>query len=93
MIRPPKFLDEIPTVTADWQWSGETIITTDAVLTGGWRKTDESGKTLSAVFLFVNVSDETITSSVKVDTDLPADAFNKPCTFEPGEVRAVELGR
>ncbi|MCL2711450.1 MAG: DUF6259 domain-containing protein, partial [Planctomycetaceae bacterium] len=93
MIRPPKLLDEIPTVTADWQWYGETIITTDAVLTGGWRKKDETGNTLSAVYFFVNVSDEPITSRVQVQTDVKTDAFDEPLTFEPGVVLAVEVLR
>ena len=93
MIRPPKLLDDIPTVTADWQWSGETIITTGAVLTGGWRKKDADGNTISAVFFFVNISDKPITSRVKVDTDLPTDAFDVPLTFEPGVPMAIEVVR
>jgi hypothetical protein len=93
MIRPPKLLDAIPTVTADWQWSGEWNITTDAVLTGAWRKVDASGATVSAVFFFVNVSEEPITSRVKVDTDLPTEAFDKPLVFEPGVPMAVEVLR
>ena len=32
-----KLVGEIPTVTADWQWSGEWPVTTDAVMTGAWR--------------------------------------------------------
>jgi hypothetical protein len=94
MIRPPKFAGKIPTVTADWQWSGETIITTDAVLTGAWRKADAEGKTVSAVFFFVNVSDKPITSRVMVRLDeigLESKAFDEPLTFEPGVPLAIEL--
>jgi len=93
MIRPPKLLDDIPTVTADWQWSGETILTADAVQTGAWRKKDESGNSVSDVFFFVNVSDKPITSHVKVQTDLLTDAFDAPLTFEPGVPLAVEVVR
>jgi hypothetical protein len=67
MCRPPKLLDKIPEVTADWQWAGETIITTDAVNTGAWRQVDNSGQTKSVVLLFVNVSEKPVTSRVRVD--------------------------
>jgi len=97
MIRPPGLLDEIPTVTADWKWFttvGKTV-TTDAVLTGAWRKTDEKGRTVSAVFFFVNVSDEPVTSRVAIRLDevgLAHEAtFDKPMTFEPGVPVAVEV--
>ena len=94
MIRPPKLLDDIPTVTADWQWYGETIITTDAVSTGAWRKMDAKGETTSAVFFFVNVSDEPITSRVEARFDeigLESKAFDEPLTFEPGVPLAIEV--
>ncbi|MCL2348384.1 MAG: DUF6259 domain-containing protein [Planctomycetaceae bacterium] len=94
MIRPPKLLDKIPTVTADWQWYGETPITTDAVLTGAWRKRDEQGKTVSAVFFFVNVSDEPVTSRVAVRLDeigIESKAFDSPLTFAPGVPLTIEL--
>ena len=96
MIRPPKLSDEIPTVTADWQWYGETIITTDAVFTGAWRKVDEDGKTVSAVFIFVNVSNKPITSRVSVRLDeigLTSKAFDDPLTFEPGVPLTIEVLR
>ena len=95
MIRPPKLLDEISTVTADWRWLEKTtIITTDAVLTGAWRKLDANGKIISAVFFFVNVSDKPITSRVAVRFDeigLKTDAFDHPLTFEPGVPLAIEV--
>jgi len=94
MIRPPKLLDAIPTVTADWQWSGETLITTDAVQTGAWRKTDGKGKTISAVFFFVNVSDNPITSRVAARLDeigLKSNVFENPLTFDPGVPLAIEV--
>jgi len=92
MIRPPKLLDEIPTITADWQWHGEWNITANAVQTGAWRKADENGKTASAVFFFVNVSEKPITSRVSVRLDeigLESKAFEKPLTFEPGIPLAI----
>lgn len=73
MARPPKLEGEIPSVTADWQWSGENwIVTTDAVLTGAWRLPREN----KVVLLFVNVSDEAVTATVSFDAadhDLPGD--------------------
>ncbi len=36
MARPPKLIGQIPRVTADWQWSGEWPVTTDALLAGAW---------------------------------------------------------
>lgn len=45
-----------PKVTADWQWSGEWPVTTEAVLAGAWRLPAE-GRVL---LMFVNVSDEAI---------------------------------
>ncbi|MCL1920439.1 MAG: DUF6259 domain-containing protein [Kiritimatiellaeota bacterium] len=67
MIRPPKLLDAIPAVTADWQWSGEWNVTAAAVQTGAWRKTDKNGKTVSAVLFFVNVSDTPVSSRTRID--------------------------
>ena len=97
MLRPPKLLDEIPTVTADWQWfttSGK-VVTTDAVLTGAWRKTDESGNTVSALILFVNVSDNPVTSRVAIrfdETGIQSNGtFDKPLTFLPGVPIAIEM--
>jgi hypothetical protein len=54
MARPPKPLGPTPTVRADWQWSGEWWVTTDAVLTGAWELPREK----RMVLLFVNVSDQ-----------------------------------
>ena len=96
MIRPPKLLDEVPTVTADWQYRTEVIITMDAVRTGAWRKTDENGDTVSAIFFFVNVSDEPVTSRVAVRLDeigLESNSFDNPINFEPGVPLAIEVLR
>lgn len=53
MARPPRFGTPAPTVTADWQWSGEWPITTDAVLTGAWWIPQDA----KTVLLLANVSD------------------------------------
>jgi len=55
MAHPPTVIGDVPTVTADWQWSGKWIVTTDALLTGSWRAKD--GR---LVAIFANVSDEPI---------------------------------
>ncbi len=36
MLRPPALTGDIPRVRADWQWSGQWWVETDAVLTGAW---------------------------------------------------------
>jgi hypothetical protein len=63
MIRPPKLIGEIPTVKADWQWRGEWPITTDAIMTGTWRLLKEN----KVVLLFVNVSDNSLSSHIEFD--------------------------
>ncbi len=54
MARPPHLAGPVSTVTADWQWSGEWLVTTDAILTGAWRIPQEN----KLVLLFANVSDD-----------------------------------
>lgn len=61
MARPPKLTGEIPTVTADWQWSGVWPVTTPALMTGAWHLPSEQ----RAVLLFANVSDEALTATVQ----------------------------
>jgi hypothetical protein len=63
MARPPKLLGPIPTVRADWQWSGEWWVTTDAVLTGAWQLPKEK----RMVLLFVNVSDESVPTQTRFE--------------------------
>ena len=66
MERPPRLEGQIPRVTADWQWSGEWPVTTDAVLTGAWRLPAEN----RLLLLFVNVSDRPVTAKVEIDAKL-----------------------
>jgi hypothetical protein len=54
MARPLRLIGAIPKVKADWQWSGEWWVTTDAVLTGAWSIPGER----RVLVLFVNVSDQ-----------------------------------
>jgi len=60
MARPPQLSGDVPKVKADWQWSGEWWVTTDAVLAGAWRLPRE-GRLL---LLFVNVSDAPVSAQV-----------------------------
>ncbi len=64
MGRPPKLIGKIPTVTADWQWSGKWPVTTDALMTGAWLLPKEK----RLLLLFVNVSDTPLTAHLKLDT-------------------------
>ncbi|HSA11821.1 MAG TPA: DUF6259 domain-containing protein [Candidatus Paceibacterota bacterium] len=63
MARPPRLLDSVPTVRADWQWSGEWWVTTEAVLTGAWKLPREK----RMVLLFVNVGDKPVPNRVQFD--------------------------
>jgi hypothetical protein len=60
MCRPPELEGEIPKVQADWQWSGEWWVTTDAVMTGAWRLSGEN----RLVLMFVNVGDEPVSAQL-----------------------------
>lgn len=63
MARPPKLAGPMPTVKADWQWSGEWPVTTDAVLTGAWQIPHQK----RLLLLFVNVSNEPVAANLLVD--------------------------
>ncbi|MCS6859202.1 MAG: DUF6259 domain-containing protein [Abditibacteriales bacterium] len=62
MARPPQLRGDIPQVTADWQWSGEWIVTTDALLSGAWRAKD--GR---VALIFVNVTDKELSAELVFD--------------------------
>ncbi len=74
MARPPRLAGPIPTVKADWQWSGEWWVTTDAVLTGAWRLPAEQ----RVLMLFVNVSDQTVSAAWPYDQQAYG-LGNQPC--------------
>lgn len=63
MARPPKLSGQIPKLRADWQWSGEWWVTTDAVLTGAW----EIPAVRKLVLFFVNPSDQSVTASLSIE--------------------------
>jgi hypothetical protein len=63
MARPPILQGQIPKVRADWQWSGEWWVTTDAAMTGAWRLPGEK----RLVLLFVNVGDQPISTRLDLD--------------------------
>lgn len=63
MVRPPTLAGDIPRVRADWQWSGEWWVSTDAVLTGAWALPRER----RLVAIFVNVSDAPVRTTVTLD--------------------------
>ncbi len=61
MARPPRLTGVMSQVKADWQWSGEWWVTTDAVLTGAWLIPKEK----RLVLLLVNVSDDPISVGLR----------------------------
>ena len=63
MARPPRLLGAIPTVQADWQWSGKWPVTTDAFLAGAWRLPQEN----KLVLIFVNVGDKPVSAKLAFD--------------------------
>jgi hypothetical protein len=63
MARPPKLEGEMPRAKADWQWSGEWWVTTDAVLTGAWTLPRER----RTILLFVNVTDTPVRAAIRPD--------------------------
>jgi hypothetical protein len=95
MGRPPRLLGDVPKVRADWRWSGEWWVSTDAVLTGAWRIPRER----RLILLFVNVSDEPLSARLRfegkaygIEGDLlritrwtaegPGETFTAPNAFE-----------
>jgi hypothetical protein len=92
MARPPRLLGEIPTVRADWQWSGEWWVTTDAAMAGAWYLPEES----KAVLLFVNVSDEPIDTSLDLDAGkfgIAGEQVRVTTVTSAGESESVVLPR
>jgi len=63
MARPPKLLGNIPSVYADWQWSGHWWVTNDAVYTGSW----QLPKAKRQILLFANVSDQPVSANLRFD--------------------------
>jgi len=63
MGRPVGLAGQMPRVRADWRWSGEWWVSTDAVLTGTWRLPEER----KLAVLFANVSDKPVTLTVQFD--------------------------
>lgn len=88
MARPPKLDGPLPKVKADWQWSGEWWVTTDAVLVGAWKLPKEK----RMVLLFANVSDESVTASLRLDASAYGVRARKvKCTVtKGGDVAAAQ---
>ena len=88
MARPPKLGGAIPKVKADWQWSGEWWVTTDAVLTGAWRLPNEK----RLLLLRVNVSDAPVTANLSFDPGgYGIRAARLRCAVRYGDGQAGEL--
>ena len=83
-------MGEIPRVRADWQWSGEWWVETDAAMTGAWRVPSQQ----RCVLLFVNVGEQPISTHVDLDAGsygLTGEEFQvTPITVDgPGEPSVV----
>ena len=90
MARPLKVPEGMPTVRADWQWSGEWWVTTDAVMSGAWQLPDEN----KMVLLFVNVSDRDVSFKLFFDAQAyglpPSGVSVRKLTAGPGETANEE---
>ena len=94
MARPPEFPVELPTVTADWNFYNSPLITAPAIRTGCWRIVKE-GQTQSAILLFANTSEETITSRFRIDlSEIGLDTSNVSIRQigPEGVEKAIEVG-
>lgn len=107
MARPPKLLGDMPRLRADWQWSGEWWVTTDAVLAGAWKSQVDR----KIVLIFANASDLPVTATVQPDLrswQIPEGAvprfispgsdagdlrprLGRPFTFAPRQAQAWEF--
>ncbi len=63
MARPPQLRGHIPKVKADWQWSGEWWVTTEALLSSAW----EIPREKKLVLMFANVSDEPVSTRLQLN--------------------------
>jgi hypothetical protein len=84
MARPPKLAGDVPKVKADWQWSGEWWVTTDAVLTGAWRLPREN----RLLLMFVNVSDAPVEARISSNVDWELRQNHRHCEVTRGEAAA-----
>ena len=85
MLRPPKLTPlsgPMPRLTADWQFNGPTITTTDAIRAGWWR----SHRT---ILLFANCSDQEIECRLELD---PQILQQKKWTKYDSDLRKTKLG-
>jgi hypothetical protein len=84
MARPPKLTDDVPPVTADWQWSGVWPVTTPALMSGAWHLPRENRLAL----FFANVSEQPVTATVHYDlreAGLSGQAFTRRQRTPQGE--------
>ncbi|HEY3324190.1 MAG TPA: DUF6259 domain-containing protein [Planctomycetota bacterium] len=78
MAHPPKLRGEIPTVTADWQWSGTWNVTDTEIQTGAWHARD--GR---LALIFVSVTDKELSTEL----DFSAERYG----FKPGAKLSVSV--
>ncbi len=100
MARPPHLAGPVPRIKADWQWSGEWPVTTDAIMTGAWW-IDQDDK---LVLIFANVSDDPYSGhldldpadyglagkSVKVTAIQPNGSRGDTCVARPLTIQAID---
>ncbi len=74
---------------ADWQWSGEWWVSTDAVLTGAWRLPKEK----SLLLLFVNVSDAPMKANLGSDLKEWGIREKAPCSVTSTTKQGASLNK
>jgi hypothetical protein len=100
MARPPAIEGEMPRVRADWQWSGEWWVETDAVMSGAWCLPAQK----RFVVLLVNVGEAPFSGKLALDaadygladeqvklTPWGADGTGEPSTLPGRFERPIKL--
>lgn len=77
MAKPLALQGDIPQVTADWQWSGQWLVTTPGVMSGVWRLPAEN----RLVILLANITDQPI----KIRFPLPIELQRPSDQQQPNE--------
>lgn len=107
MGRPPQAIGPMPRITADWNFMGPTITTTDVIHAGLWYNTDKLNK--RALLLFANCSPEEVRCDWAIDlsecdlgtfkvtrhdaggTETPLEKLPQTLAFKPLEVFVLEI--
>lgn len=66
MARPPKLSAGLPTITADWQWSGQDKKTSPVIYAGAWKRPQDK----KAILIFANAGESSVSMPFKLEPSL-----------------------